>query len=284
MVSMAKRKSGFTVSSLVRWRSWVQALFLLLWLNPWLHLSAVCSPVFHCNSCPLAAFGCPIGILANSSALHVIPYTAIGTLVVYGVVFGTFLCGWVCPFGFLQDLADRIPTPKFELPAWMGYFRYVVLLVFVLAIPFFFGAEHPLFFCRLCPAGALEAALPYTASLAMAGEEISWPSTTKTVILVLILVAMLFKSRPWCTLFCPLGAIFGLFNRVSIFFLKFHPERCNDCDLCRDLCPSRGRSERRPAVERCVRCMKCSKCSAITVETVFSQSDKPGQPQRGDSV
>ena len=191
------------------------------------------------------------------------------------MVFGTFLCGWVCPFGFLQDLADRIPMPKFELPAWMGYFRYVVLLVFVLAIPFFFGAGHPLFFCRLCPAGALEAALPYTASLAMAGEEISWPSTTKTVILVLVLVAMLFKSRPWCTLFCPLGAVFGLFNRVSIFFLKFHPERCNDCDLCRDLCPSRGRSERRPAVERCVRCMKCSKCSAITVETVFWQSDKP---------
>ena len=125
------------------------------------------------------------------------------------------MCGWACPFGFLQDVIARIPTRKFTLPAWMGCFRYGVLAVFVLAIPFLWGEEHPLFFCRLCPAGALEAALPNVARLAVAGQAIVWPTAAKSIILVLTLVAMLFTWRPWCTLFCPLGAIYGLLNRVS---------------------------------------------------------------------
>jgi polyferredoxin len=276
MVAMAEGKSGSTVASLVRWRSWVQAAFLLVWLSPWLRLHTVCSPVFHCHSCPLATFACPIGVLANFSAYHAVSFVAIGTLVIYASVFGSLVCGWVCPFGFLQDLVGRIPTPKFELPAWMGHLRYVVLVVLVLAIPFLFGLEHPLFFCRLCPAGALEAALPYTASLAIAGEEVTWPSAAKLTILILVLTAMLFKRRPWCTLFCPLGAIYGLFNRVSVFFLEFHPERCHDCKLCDGLCPCRGASERRASPQRCVRCLDCIKCSAITVESVFGRQNAAG--------
>ncbi len=65
-----------------------------------------------------------------------IPFAAIGTLVVLGAVFGSFVCGWACPFGFLQDVIAWIPTRKFTLPAWMGCFRYVVLAVFVLAFRF----------------------------------------------------------------------------------------------------------------------------------------------------
>lgn len=266
---MAEDKSGSARSRLARWRAWVQAAFLLAWLGPMLRLHTICSPVFHCHSCPLALFACPIGVLANFSALHVFPFVAIGTLVVFGTVFGSFVCGWACPFGFLQDLIGKIPTPKFELPAWTGHLRYVILLVFVLAVPLLFGQEHPLFFCRLCPAGALEAAVPNMVRLAIVGEELVWPSTAKTAILVLILVGMFFKWRPWCTLFCPLGAIYGLFNRASILLLRFHPQRCNDCDLCRKLCRYRGRSERRAGDLRCVRCLECVRCDAITTGSVF---------------
>ena len=61
---------------------WVQAGFLLAWLDPLLlRMHNVCGPVFHCYSCPLATFACPIGMLANFSALHVIPFAALGTLV-----------------------------------------------------------------------------------------------------------------------------------------------------------------------------------------------------------
>ncbi len=76
---MAKNKSGTVASKLARWRSWVQAGFLLAWLDPlMLRMHTVCSPVFHCYSCPLATFACPIGVLANFSAIHLIPFAALG--------------------------------------------------------------------------------------------------------------------------------------------------------------------------------------------------------------
>ncbi len=275
MVPMAKGKRTPLTARLAESRIWVQTAFLLAWLDPlMLRLHTACSPVFHCYSCPLATFACPIGVLANFSALHLFPFVALGTLVVIGAATGSFVCGWACPFGFLQDLIAKIPLPRFHLPSWMGYFRYVVLVVFVLAIPYLFGESHPLFFCRLCPAGALEAALPYTAGLAAAGKELVWPSAVKLSILAVVLLAMFFTWRPWCTLFCPLGAIYGLFNHVSLLFLRFHPDRCRQCDLCREMCHYRGPSQRRANPLRCVRCLDCTRCRAVTVSTVFGSLSK----------
>ena len=275
MVSMARNKSASMASRVARWRWWIQAGFLLAWLDPlMLRMHTVCGPVFHCYSCPLATFACPIGVLANFSAIHMMPFAALGMLAVLGAVFGSFICGWACPFGFLQDLIHRVPTRKFTLPAWMGSFRYVVLAVFVLAVPFWFGEGSPLFFCRLCPAGAIEAALPYTAQLAAAGQPLVWPTAVKLTILIVILAAMLFTWRPWCTLFCPLGAIYGLLNHVSFLFLRFHRERCGQCDNCRSLCLDGGKPERRIDGLRCVRCLECTRCRAVTVETVFARIDK----------
>jgi polyferredoxin len=278
MVSMAKNNSGSTASRLARWRWWVQAGFLLAWLDPFLvRMHTVCGPVFHCYSCPLATLACPIGVLANFSALHMIPFAALGTMVALGAVVGSLVCGWACPFGFLQDLIARIPTPKFTLPGWLGYFRYAVLAAFVLVIPFLWGEGHPLFFCRLCPAGALEAALPYTARLAITGQPVVWPTVTKMAILVLILVAMLFTWRPWCTVFCPLGALYGVLNHVSLLFLRFHRDRCGDCETCRSVCVDSGKSEQRIDSMRCVRCLECTKCRAVSVETVFTPVNKVGR-------
>ena len=144
---MAKANPSTFTSRLARWRSWVQAAFLLLWLDPFmLRLHNICGPVLHCYSCPLAAFACPIGVLANFSAIHVFPFIAVGALLIFGAVLGRFICGYVCPFGFVQDLVGKIPTRKFQLPSWAGTLRYGVLIVFVLAIPFLFGEDHPLFF------------------------------------------------------------------------------------------------------------------------------------------
>jgi polyferredoxin len=278
MVSMAKGNSIGWGSRLARRRRLVQAALLLLWLDPlMLRLHTVCAPVFHCYSCPLAAFACPIGVLANFSAIHLVPLLALGTLAAVGAVAGSLVCGWACPFGFLQDLLAHVPTRKFVLPAWLGYVRYVVLAVLVLAIPYFFGEKHPLFFCRLCPAGALEAALPNAARLALAGKAIVWPTAAKTVIFLLITAAALFTWRPWCTVFCPLGAIYGLCNRVSWFFLRFHPDRCRQCDVCRSLCRGGGRPEQRVDSLRCVRCLECANCHAVTLDTALTPAAKVGE-------
>ncbi len=272
---MAKKTSGSAATRLARWRGWVQAGFLLAWLDPLLlRLHTVCGPVFHCYSCPLATFACPIGVLANFSALHMIPFAALGMLLVVGASFGSFVCGWACPFGFLQDLAARVPTPKFTLPAWTGWFRYVVLVGLVLVVPYLWGDAHPLFICRLCPAGAVEAALPYTAQTALAGGPVAWPSATKTAILVVFVVTIFFVWRPWCMVFCPLGAIYTVFNRVSVLFLGFNRRSCAGCQRCRSLCTGGQGPEQRVDGLQCVRCLDCTNCEAVTVETLLTRNSE----------
>jgi len=270
MVAMAKKRKP---STLIRARPWFQAGFLLVWLDPlMLRLHNVCGGVFHCYSCPLALFACPIGVLANFSALHVFPFIAAGTLILVGALVGSLVCGWACPFGLLQDLIGKIPLPKIQLPAWTSHFRYVVLALLVLGIPFFFGSGHPLFICSVCPAGALEAALPNTAKLAIAGDAVVWPNAIKMTILVLVLVAMLVKWRPWCGLLCPLGAIFGLFSRASLLVLKFDRDKCTECGVCHKACRYGVMPDKLLADSRCIRCLECTKCGALKLTTVLNRS------------
>jgi polyferredoxin len=271
MVAMTTSVSGSFVARLVRWRVWIQAAFLLVWLDPFmLRLHNVCGPVFHCYSCPLATFACPIGVLANFSAIHVVPLVAIGTLAIIGGLVGSMLCGYACPFGLLQDLAGRIPTPKVRLPAWLGYTRYAVLGAFVLAVPFLFGENHPLFFCSLCPAGALEGWLPNAVKVAAAGGTFPWANPLKLGVLVFVLVAMFVKWRPWCTLLCPLGAIFGLFNRGSLLVLRYESHACTGCGRCRDWCKYDVLPNKNVNSTQCIRCLECTQCSALRVGSAFT--------------
>jgi len=258
---------------LSRGRPWVQAGFLGVWLAPlgeWLHGIPGC--VFHCYSCPLSSFGCPIGILANYAALLPIsaevPYLLLGMLLVVGALTGSLACGWACPFGYVQDLLAKLPTRKFSPPVWMGYFRYVVLLALVLLLPFLFGRQgihfedQVLSICRVCPAGALEAGLPYSVRSLLAGDGwvMSW---FKTGLLLVFLGAALFIHRPWCRLFCPLGGILALFNRFSLFHLRFNPRQCVECNLCRSRCLMGVHLDQRVNVTGCIRCLECAKCGAL---------------------
>lgn len=273
---MADQICESKLSWLVRRRVWVQSLFLLVWLDPLaLRLHNVCGPVFHCYSCPLSLFACPIGVLANFSAWHVLPFLAVGTLMVVGSLVGSAVCGWACPFGLLQDLLGRIPVPKLKLPAWAGLPRYAVLISLVLVIPYLFGEEHPLFFCLLCPAGALEGAVPNAIKTASSGGGLVLPSVQKMVILGGVLLAAVFILRPWCTVLCPLGAVFSLFNKASILRLRFNRDKCLECGACEKMC----RYDVLPAVDvnntECIRCLECTRCRAIDVGTVFGKaSDK----------
>lgn len=269
---MAEQAPVSRLSWLVRRRVWVQSLFLLVWLDPLsMRLHNVCGPVFHCYSCPLSLFACPIGILANFSAWHVLPLLAVGTLIVVGSLVGSAVCGWACPFGLLQDLLGRIPAPKLRLPTWAGLLRYAVLIAMVLLIPYLFGDRHPLFFCLLCPAGALEGALPNAIKTASAGGGLVLPSIQKMIVLGGVLLAAVFILRPWCTMLCPLGAIFSLFNKASILTLRFNRDKCLQCGACEKMC----RYDVLPAVDvnntECIRCLECTRCQAITVGTVFGK-------------
>ncbi len=265
----------------------MQTAFLGLWLAPlgrWFHSIPSC--VFHCYACPLSSLACPVGLAANYAAVFpvwgTIPFLLIGVLVLAGASVGTLVCGWACPFGFLQDLIAKIHPRKWPIPGWLGGFRYVVLVGLVLLLPAWFGArgilydEQPISICRLCPAGALEAGLYYSLVGVLKGQGwiMSW---YKVIILILFLGAAIVIYRPWCRIFCPLGGFLALFNRFSVFHLRFEPKHCAECNLCRSRCPVGVKVDERVNVTNCIRCLECTACSSIQPAIGKPKADGPSR-------
>jgi polyferredoxin len=266
----------------------VQAGFLALWLAPLGNaFRGIPACVFHCYACPLSALGCPIGLAANYAATFpawtTAPWLLVGVLVLVGGLVGSLVCGWSCPFGFLQDLLARIRPEKIRVPSSLGYLRYVVLIGLVLWLPWFLGRRGILFddqavsICRLCPAGALESGLYYSLSswLAGTGWLMSW---YKLLILAAFVLASVFIHRPWCKMLCPLGGFLALFNRVSLFHMRFNKEVCVECNLCRSRCSMGVELDLHANASGCVRCLECTTCGAL--EPVLA---RPGVPSNRDN-
>ncbi len=270
-----KNKLQQFVLKLLPHRLWVQIAFLVVWLDPLaIRMHTMCSPVFHCYACPLATFACPIGVIAQFSALGLFPFVAVGLLILVASTLGSLICGWVCPFGLLQDLAARVPTPRLKIPQWMGYGRYVMLFGAVILVPYFFGEGHPLFICRICPAGFLEKAVPDMVTAAIKGNPIPWPNAIKISIISVFVIAIFITIRPWCRILCPLGVIFAFFNRISVFSMNLKEHDCTQCGRCRTLCTYGVQPDKTPNSDNCLRCLECTKCgpAALQASTIFENN------------
>ena len=107
-------------------------------------LKQFCVPGLNCYSCPGALGSCPIGALQavlGSPGKH-FSFYVIGFLMMVGALAGRFACGWLCPFGLLQELIYKIPGLRKgkSLPGhrFLKYFKYLILGVLVLALPLIF--------------------------------------------------------------------------------------------------------------------------------------------------
>ena len=128
-------------------------------------LKTLCLPGLNCYSCPGAVASCPIGSLQAviSSRNFKFSFYVVGFMVFIGAIFGRFVCGWLCPFGLLQDLLHKIPFPKkiktFKGDKLLRNLKYVILLVFVIILPMFllddYGMGTPWFCKYICPLGAI---------------------------------------------------------------------------------------------------------------------------------
>lgn len=257
---------------LFRLRRFVQIIALPLWLWPLAAVQGIPACVFHCYACPLSSFACPIGLIASAVAVGLVPLMALGVIFAVGALIGSAVCGWLCPFGLLQDLLHKIPTPKFHLPAWTGVFRYVTLVGLVFLGPILWGktAGNYAFICNVCPAGALEAGLPRIISGEITPDRLL---AAKYIIAGVIVILMLFTYRPWCRVLCPLGGMLALFNRVSVFFLRFRKDKCANCKVCTVNCPVDIDVKKAINTTSCIRCLKCTSCRAVSPTTVFGKSD-----------
>jgi polyferredoxin len=196
-----------------------------------------------------------------------------GLLATVGSAVGRMPCGWICPFGFFQELVHKVPSPKIKIPHFLTYFRYVVLATTVVALPLLivdqFGYGQTWFCKWICPAGTLEAGIPLMLIKADLRPLIGFMYYWKLGLLALFLVWFVISRRPFCRTVCPLGAFWGLFNKASLFRMAVDDEKCTLCDKCTKDCPveiSIYKSANSPDCVRCLKCVSSCKFGAISYE------------------
>lgn len=331
-------------------------------------LRSVCAPGFNCHGCPQASYACPVGVLTFSSAIHAIPFYVIGTVLLIGLILGRLVCGFLCPFGWLQDLLYRIPVPKIRLPRWTRYGKYLALLLLVFLLPALLGFEekgyvhiqseigtsdmsvrlvnlgnapveapelqisivnpdtdapyfeqaltfpdvviepgethalapipyppHPpnaefriaspqtrtyapprydLYYCRLCPVGTLEASIPASLAAEEGGVHGFGRSSRRLVIFGGFILLIVVASRAFCRTFCPLGAMYGLFARISLFRMRLRSDRCIDCGKCDRVCPVELDVRREVGGAECIACGDCKRaCPVHAIERIVGFED-----------
>lgn len=282
-----------TVSKLLsRRRGWVQAgatvvtnIHLPNFIDGNLYKGAgksVCVPGLNCYSCPAATGACPIGafqsVVGNSKFSF--SYYVTGTLILLGVLLGRFICGFLCPFGWFQDLLHKIPSKKISTTKLkpLRLLKYAVLLFSVVLLPALLvndvGLGEPIFCKYICPQGVLEGAIPLSivdsGIRATLGLLFAW----KFTILVVLILLSVFIYRPFCKWICPLGAIYGLMNRVSMTQMNVDKNKCVSCGKCARACKMDVDVTKTPNHFECIRCGMCvTACPTDAVSIRFGLGD-----------
>ena len=256
----------------------VQAAAFLL-QNPKLHhfflgiietggTKSVCAPGLNCYSGPAAIGACPIGSLQNTMSRTykkpAFPFYAVGFLILVGLVLGRWVCGFLCPFGLVQDLIYKIPFFKkirtFPYERFLRFLKYAVLGVLVIGLPLYSAFKGVLvpFFCKyLCPSGTLFGAIPLAAANGMIRAQVGPLFWWKVGVLTALLLLSLLISRPFCRYLCPLGAIYGAFNRIALVHLSFEETTCVACGKCESVCAMGIDPKTRFNSAECIRCGRC---------------------------
>lgn len=263
------------------------------------NLKLLCHPGLNCYSCPGAVLSCPIGALQaviGSRAFSLSAYV-FGTILVFGALMGRAVCGFLCPFGLIQEGLYKIPFPKkinrFRGDRPLRRLKYVMLLLLVVILPMTInnaaGNATP-YFCKLvCPAGTLEGGVPLVllsrsggTALSAGGFEglsglsesivrpgvINVPTTGyqigllfwwKFSILAAVILLSIINYRPFCKYLCPLGALYGMLNPVALYRLRLDGDACIHCGKCSKACKMVLDPVRETNHSECVRCGDCVK-------------------------
>lgn len=257
-------------------------------------LKNLCLPGINCYSCPGALGSCPVGALQAVIGSWNFKFTfyVAGFLMFVGALMGRFVCGFLCPFGLIQDLLYKIPVPKkiktFHGDRLLRRLKYVFLLVFVILLPMFLvdilGQGAP-YFCKLiCPVGTLEGSVPLVLLNKSMRSAVGWLYAWKNVLLIALLILSVILYRPFCKYICPLGAIYSVFNSIAVFRYHVNPEKCTHCGACAKVCNMQVNPEKQVNSPECIRCGQCKKIcptGAITsgLRTPSAAHEAHGNPE-----
>lgn len=220
---------------------------------------------------------CPFGGLETlyryiTSAGAFVPHVHLSNVVLLAAVLGTALlarsgfCGWVCPLGFIQEITTDLSILLQKRVRGIGRLikvvqsrgsflavtdRYLRLLKYAVLIWAVSGAAvyGVMVFRNYDPWATL-----------INITEVSLGSGL--AVLIILLVASFFVERPWCRYACPMGAISGLFARLSPIYLRRQESLCKGCAICTRACPM-GLSVHTASTIKSVDCIGCLECMDI---------------------
>ena len=231
----------------------------------------LCAPGLNCYSCPASTTYCPIGAIQQlllsvrfsleTGSLFFSSYV-VGTVGLIATSTGRITCGWLCPFGLIQELLYKIPFRiKREVPYFLRYVKYLMLVFFVVLFPLLLVNEWGMglpWFCKyVCPAGTLEAGIPMLLLQPDLRATIGFLFYNKLAWMIIFLGWSVVTSRPFCKTTCPLGAFYGLFNKVSLIKLELQDDLCTKCGHCADVCPMGIQFNEAVGSPECIMCMRC---------------------------
>jgi ferredoxin-type protein NapH len=221
----------------------------------------------------------------------VFPWIPFASFFLVAALLGRSLCGWVCPFGLVQDIVGFFKKKHMEiLPRthnWMVYIKYFVLLLVLLvsgsvaamlasgsgeSLKSALGVFAQAPFNALSPADTLFAVIPNgvfnlvnSVDAFVAGALVVRPLLwVRFVILGVVLVLAAYVPRSWCKYFCPHGAILAFLNRFSFLGLTRDPVKCTKagCNDCVAACPMNVPILELPWEKfthpECIYCLKCA--------------------------
>jgi len=259
------------------------------------NLKGICVPGLNCYACPLAWGSCPIGALQHYVVIRQFPFYVLGLIGLVGVFIGRFPCGWLCPFGWLQDVLYKLKLPKFSAPNWLRHLKFVFLIGVCVVVVWL---TSDTWFCKICPAGTLEAGLPWLAWQARGSEAAEGMIFAapffymKVLVLAALLLLMGMMRRPFCRFVCPLGALYGLTNKISLLTLEVDLdscaiafakgsdfENCASCNYCSEHCPMDLKVPEEIGSVDCIRCMNCTSYGSVKwsmhLRPVVHPADEP---------
>ncbi len=234
-------------------------------------LKIICSPGLNCYSCPASTTYCPIGAIQQlllgirfslDTGAYLFGSYVVGTMGLIATTTGRITCGWLCPFGLIQELLHKIPSGrKREVYEFLRYVKYFMLIAFVFVFPLLltndWGMGKPWFCKYVCPAGTFEAGLPMLILQPDLRATLGYLFYNKLFWMIVFLVWSVFTSRPFCKTTCPLGAFYGLFNKFSLIKLDLIESRCTDCGKCAPVCPMGIQFNKAVGSSECIMCMRC---------------------------
>ncbi|MCD4845727.1 MAG: 4Fe-4S binding protein [Methanosarcinales archaeon] len=174
---------------------------------------------------PIRSIVDPLTSILTNSAITYKKLTMLLFISGLTIVGSKLFCGWVCPFGAIQEIINKISVPfktilSFKVTNSIRLLLFIISAIMVLTI----GSDLYTYNNILNPF-----------------ELFDWTFGLVLAILVgVVLIASLFVYRPYCYLICPVGLLTWLLEYVSIFRVRVDRNKCNDCGICvlKSPCPS----------------------------------------------